>query len=358
MRIYNINPYLCKMNTKDYLITWWWNSILMFLLYDIVWILADHEDFSFLLKEDSTVLWIDFCYCFLFSSYNLVFGTILLKSRLLKIFGNKKVLIFCTTFLFANTVLAFIIENMIDLIWIEIPMHEAWGNAYLIGLISCVQALIVAVEYYCRKLERKYEENRMLEMQLLKMQLNPHFIFNSLSVLTGLIRIDATRAENYVVRLSRIYRHILGHIEIDIVLLEDAFRFLEDYTALLQLRYTNIELIIHDIDCSDNPYILSQSLQVVIENAVKHNSLNRSTKLTITINREKDMLTITNNIIASDYNKNSSNPSHKIGLKNLSQRYLIKFNKKIKIQTSANEFKVYLPIIHLNKHEESFDYRR
>lgn len=218
--------------------------------------------------------------------------------------------------------------------------------------------LIVAVEYYCRKLERKYEENRMLEMQLLKMQLNPHFIFNSLSVLTGLIRIDATRAENYVVRLSRIYRHILGHIEIDIVLLEDAFRFLEDYTALLQLRYTNIELIIHDIDCSDNPYILSQSLQVVIENAVKHNSLNRSTKLTITISREKDMLTITNNIIASDYNKNSSNPSHKIGLKNLSQRYLIKFNKKIKIQTSANEFKVYLPIIHLNKHEESFDYRR
>ena len=114
MRIYNINPYLCKMNTKDYLITWWWNSILMFLLYDIVWILADHEDFSFLLKEDSTVLWIDFCYCFLFSLYNLVFGTILLKSRLLKIFGNKKVLIFCTTFLLANTVLAFIIENMIN----------------------------------------------------------------------------------------------------------------------------------------------------------------------------------------------------------------------------------------------------
>lgn len=337
------------MNLKDYLITWWWNSIFMFLLYDIVWILADHEEFNFLIKEDSTVLWIDFCYCFLFSLYNLAFGTILLKSQVIKAFGHRKILAFCTTFLLANTILAFIIENMLDWIWTEIPTHEAWGNAYLMGLISCMQALIVAVEYYCRKLERKYEENKMLEMQLLKMQLNPHFIFNSLSVLASLIRMDATRAEHYVIRLSRIYRHILGHIEADAVSLEDAFGFLEDYAALLQLRYANIELNIRNMDCGDNPYILSQSLQVVIENAVKHNALNQNTKLTITIGREKDMLVVSNNIIASDYNKDSSTPSHKIGLKNLSQRYLIKFNKEMRIQANANEFKVYLPIVHLNK---------
>lgn len=334
---------------KDYLITWWWNSILMFLLYDIVWILTDHEEFSYLIKEDSTALWVDFCYCLLFSLYNLAFGTILLKSQLIKGFGKKKVLVFCTTFLLANTILAFIIENMIDLAWTEIPAHEAWGNAYLMGLISCMQALIVATEYYCRKLEHKYEENRKLEMQLLKMQLNPHFIFNSLSTLAGLIYIDATRAEHYVVRLSRIYRHILGHIETDTVSLEDAFRFVEDYVSLLQLRYANIELIINDMDFSDNPYILSQSLQVVIENAVKHNALNQNTKLTITIDRDRDQLIVSNNIITSHYNKEPASPSHKIGLNNLSQRYQIRFNKKIRIQNNANEFKVYLPIIHLNK---------
>lgn len=86
------------MKAKDYLITWLWTSLLMYFLYDVVWVLADHEEFNRLLEEGCTILWIDLCYCFLFSIYNLGFGTLLLKSRLLRLFPKKKIPILSAIF--------------------------------------------------------------------------------------------------------------------------------------------------------------------------------------------------------------------------------------------------------------------
>ena len=86
------------MKAKDYLITWLWTSLLMYFLYDVVWVLADHEEFNRLLEEGCTILWIDLCYCFLFSIYNLGFGTLLLKSRLLRLFPKKKIPILSATY--------------------------------------------------------------------------------------------------------------------------------------------------------------------------------------------------------------------------------------------------------------------
>ena len=136
----------------------------MYFLYDVVWVLADHEEFNRLLEEGCTILWIDLCYCFLFSIYNLGFGTLLLKSRLLRFFQKKKILILSAIFLLANTFLAFLVENLIDVLFVDISDREVWGNAYLMGLISSIQALIVVVEYYYKESEQKYEENRQLEM--------------------------------------------------------------------------------------------------------------------------------------------------------------------------------------------------
>ena len=333
------------MRTKEYLKTWWWTAILMYLLYDVVWILADYEEFRLLWEEGGTILWVDFCYCLLFSLYNLCFGTLILKSHFLQLFKHKKIVVFCVIFLLANTALAFLIENLIDVLFVDISDREAWGNAYLMGLISTIQALIVAVEYYYRESEQKYKENRQLELQLLKMQMNPQFMFNSLSVLASLISIDAKRAESYVVRLSRIYRHILGHIESDVVSLEEAFQWLDDYVALLQLRYAHIELVVEPMERNSRDNILSQSLQVLIENAVKHNAPSQTEKLTITISRQENMLVVSNNLITPAHGIKKSIPSHKLGLDNLAKRYLIKFGQEIKIENHADTFTVYLPII-------------
>lgn len=333
------------MKAKDYLITWLWTSLLMYFLYDVVWVLADYEEFNRLLEEGCTILWIDLCYCFLFSIYNLGFGTLLLKSRLLRFFQKKKILILSAIFLLANTFLAFLVENLIDVLFVDISDREVWGNAYLMGLISSIQALIVVVEYYYKESEQKYEENRQLEMKLLKMQMNPHFVFNSLSVLAGLIDIDAKRAEDYVIRLSRIYRHILGHIENDVVSLDEAFQWLDDYMNLLKLRYTNIELQVKPMESRKDEYILSQSLQVLIENAVKHNAMNQHEKLTIVVERKENMLVVSNNIIHPTYKSEHTIPSYKLGLDNLAKRYLMKFGKEISVKHSSESFTIYLPIV-------------
>lgn len=340
-----LSVFLIYMKTKDYWITWLWTAILMYFLYDIVWILADHEEFNNLIEDGCTILWIDLCYCFLFALYNLGFGIMLLRSRFMRFFQRKKVLVFSAFFIIADTFLAFLVENILDVMFVEVSNREVWGNAYLMGLISSIQALIVAVEYFYKESQQKYEENRRLEMQLLKMQMNPHFVFNSLSVLAGLIDIDKKRAENYVIRLSRIYRHILGHIENDVVSLDEAFLWLDDYIALLQIRYANVELVMKPMDKHPNDYILSQSLQVLVENAVKHNALNQNKKLIIVIERKDNMLVVSNNIILPAYKIKQSIPSHKLGLDNLAKRYLIKFGKDIRILHTSESFTVYLPIV-------------
>ena len=142
-----------------------------------------------------------------------------------------------------------------------------------------------------------------------RLQLNPHFIFNSLSVLASLISIDAVKAEHYVVRLSRIHRYILNHFEDDTVSLKEAFELIDDYVALLKLRYTNVELIVKEIQYDSNDYILSQSLQILIENAVKHNAFNLKEKLTIFIDREGHYLTVSNNLIIRNQSQPSKIPS-------------------------------------------------
>lgn len=336
------------MKIKQFLKTWFWTSLLMYFLYDIVWILIDHREFSSLIEEGSTILLIDLCYCFLFSLYNILLCKILLTYPVLTIFKEKKVMAFSVICIVANTFLAVIIEHILERYLLGIMTDEVWGNAYLMGLVSSVQALLLAVEYYHRKSEKRIAENRETEMELLKMQLNPHFIFNSLSVLASLISIDAVKAEHYVVRLSRIYRYILNHFEDDTVSLKAAFELIDDYVALLKLRYTNVELIVKEIHYDCNDYILSQSLQVLVENAVKHNAFKQKEKLTIIIDREDHYLTVSNNLIIREQRQHSKIPSHQLGLTNLTKRYLIKFNEKLVIHKSDQEFKVFVPIIHRN----------
>lgn len=336
------------MKIKQFFKTWFWTSLLMYFLYDLVWILTDHREFRSLIEEESTILLVDLCYCFLFSLYNILLCKILLKYPILTIFKGKKVMAFSIICIMANTFLAAIIEHILENHFLEMRTDEVWGNAYLMGLISAVQALLLAVEYYHRKSEQRIAENRELEMKLLKMQLNPHFIFNSLSVLASLISIDAVKAEHYVVRLSRIYRYILNHFEDDTVSMKEAFELIDDYVALLKLRYTNVELIVKEIQYDSNDYILSQSLQILVENAVKHNAFNQKEKLTIIIGREGHYLTVSNNLIIREQSQPSKIPSHKLGLTNLTKRYLIKFNEKLVINKNDQEFKVFVPIIHRN----------
>lgn len=114
---------------------------------------------------------------------------------------------------------------------------------------------------------------------------------------------------------------------------------------LLKLRYANIELQVKPMERRKDEYILSQSLQVLVENAVKHNAMNQHEKLTIIVERKENMLVVSNNIIHATYKSEQTIPSYKLGLDNLAKRYFVKFGKEISVKQTSELFTVYLPIV-------------
>lgn len=107
---------------------------------------------------------------------------------------------------------------------------------------------------------------------MLKMQLDPHFLFNSLNILIGIVHTSPDDAEKFIIRLSRIYRYIIKSIEQDLVLVNNAINFAVDYVALLNIRFPNkLDFQVDaSLDKNNYDYIPVMALQLLIENAVKH----------------------------------------------------------------------------------------
>ena len=189
----------------------------------------------------------------------------------------------------------------------------------------------------------KGKENLALQKRYLMMQLDPHFVFNSLSSLAGMIGEDSKMAEDYVVKLSHIYRYILQQIDKEYIPLADGTDFIKSYIGLLNMRYDNA-IVLHadDLHGDRDECILSLSLQLIIENAVKHNCPQSSTELHVSIGRQGDMLVIKNNRI---YTNNQSIGSYGIGISNLKQRYRLEGEADPEFIAHKDSFEVRLPII-------------
>lgn len=170
----------------------------------------------------------------------------------------------------------------------------------------------------------KGKENLALQKRYLMMQLDPHFVFNSLSSLAGMIGEDPKMAEDYVVKLSHIYRYILQQID-------------KEY----------ITLVLHadDLYGDRDECILSLSLQLIIENAVKHNCPQSSTELHVSLGRQGDMLVIKNNRIYTNLTNDQSIESYGIGISNLKQRYRLEGEAEPEFIAHKDSFEVRLPII-------------
>lgn len=179
---------------------------------------------------------------------------------------------------------------------------------------------------------------------MLKMQLDPHFIFNCLNILTEIVHTNPDDAEKFIIRLSRIYRYIIKSIEHDMVSISDAIRFVTDYVALLNIRFQNkIDFQVDpSLDQNKCEYIPVMSLQLLIENAVKHNMPDDNRKLAIKVFRKDNSLIVRNSINnAEDFN---SQDSFGLGLKNIYERYRILGAECPQIRNTKSFFEVELPI--------------
>ncbi len=182
------------------------------------------------------------------------------------------------------------------------------------------------------------------EHEKLKNQLHPHFLFNSLTALKSLIRKDPELAESYVVKLSDFLRFSISHNEQNVVPLAEELKFSLTYLEMQKVRFR--QALSYNIDIPDDQLAYASlpvfSLQLTLENAIKHNSLTQEQPLDINIRYvAPDWLLVENNI----REKLSSDPRSGIGLKNLSDRYKLLIQEDIKVLNDTDHFSVYLKII-------------
>ncbi len=188
--------------------------------------------------------------------------------------------------------------------------------------------------------ERLIADNIRIRYEVLKNQVDPHFLFNSLNTLDGLIGMDTDKAHEYVQHLSQVFRYAISNKEI--MFLNEELNFTESYAHLMKIRYgENFQIQYHIDEKYKNWYIMPISLQLLVENAVKHNVISSKYPLIITIDTtSRDTIRVMNTI----QQKKEAEPGAGIGLANLRERYNLLFQKEVSI-TMTDVFCVEIPLI-------------
>jgi LytS/YehU family sensor histidine kinase len=186
------------------------------------------------------------------------------------------------------------------------------------------------------------KERSQAELQALTNEMDPHFIFNSLNTLNHLIVNRPQQAHLFNNKLAQVYKYFLINKTRDLIPLKDEMEFIDNYFFLLQIRHDNkLQLNIDLPEESNHAMIPPCAVQVLIENAIKHNEFTEDNPLFIKISMNGQFIRVTNNSKPKPYAINSTG----IGLKNLSSRYRIITKKNIEIEKARDSFTVKLPLI-------------
>jgi sensor histidine kinase YesM len=239
----------------------------------------------------------------------------------------------------------------------EYDFQTNLNNAYYLILLNfflmvVLEALIYFNESSLAKQEAENLEKELsqIRFEVLKSQINPHFMFNSLNVLSGLIDSDVKKAQQFIDEFSHVYRYVLETIEQPVIKLEKELDFMRSYLFLQQIRYG--EMLSYSV--SIPAHLLKKvlpplSLQVVLENAIKHNIINKSKPLNIAIYNENTFLVVKNNIQP----KISSGNSTGLGLRNLVKRYALISRFVPVFSIENNNYIAKLPLINTESDERT-----
>ena len=192
-----------------------------------------------------------------------------------------------------------------------------------------------------KKARKLKEDNLIFQNETLKNQVNPHFLFNSLNTLSSLVSTHADQAEEYINRLASIYRYILDNSAKDKVLLQAEINFIRDYFDLHKIRGEEKIQLELNVPFADEYAILPVSLQILIENAIKHNMATREKPLVISVELKDNSIEVRNNLQKMVVVQSST----KIGLKNLADRIKLATGKELIITETNTEFIVKVPLL-------------
>lgn len=225
---------------------------------------------------------------------------------------------------------SFIISVLITTLFISLFLH---GRSFLLHWKnSIVEA------------ERLKQAHLFSRFESLKNQVNPHFLFNSLNVLSGLVYKDADLAAKFIKHLADVYRYVLDTRDWEVVPLEKELEVLQAYLFLLHIRFgDNLKVEFHLQDYKQK-MIPPLTLQMLVENAVKHNIASRQQPLFIHITQENDIIVVKNNLQI----KHNEQESNGVGLANIQERYRYITDKLVQIIKNEQLFSVSVPLVSNN----------
>lgn len=231
-----------------------------------------------------------------------------------------------------------------------IPLKLNLIYAWLANLLF---HLLNAIKYYFTEYKTKWMEAEELkrmsaqaELQLVKSQINPHFLFNNLNVLSALVMKNTDEANRFIEEFSKVFRYILNNHDKELVNIRTEMDYIKPYIFLLKKRFAEgLDISVDIPQDRENFYIIPASIQMLIENAIKHNVVSRSRPLHIKVHANgNNTIVVTNNLQLRDSVDNST----KIGLNNIIKRYLLVSGRKVEVFKDENVFTVILPLLSLN----------
>ena len=238
---------------------------------------------------------------------------------------------------------------MFDQSFEDFIANETWqGYSFGLWITLTIVSVFHVIFFYNRYQKNKIKEQKVIagtasaKFDALKNQLDPHFLFNSLNVLTSLIEENPDNAQKFTTSLSKVYRYVLEQKSKELVTVDEELNFARTYMSLLKMRFED-SIIFEIPDKASNPEskVVPLSLQLLLENAVKHNMVTSSKPLHIRIYEDGDHLVVMNNLQPKQIVKKSSG----VGLENIKQRYQILSNRKVHINQREKDFAVAIPML-------------
>ncbi|MCC5916529.1 MAG: histidine kinase [Cryomorphaceae bacterium] len=226
----------------------------------------------------------------------------------------------------------------------EIRMNYVFNFAFALGYFSTLTGYNIFGQLKQAKLEaEKLERARtMAQMESLKNQISPHFLFNSLNALSTLIDKDEDTAVQFVDELAATFRYVTNRKDIELTTLKDELNFIKGYLFLLKIRFRNTLISQISIENEANDLLIPPlTLQLLVENAIKHNIVSKEDPLTIEIFTEKDTLVVRNNL----QKRRQSEPSTGVGLENIINRYQYLSDRKVEIIPTDTYFIAKVPLL-------------
>lgn len=253
------------------------------------------------------------------------------------------------------TVLMIFILRLVDEVLIskisfgDFLKTQTFGSYFQTIITTIIISLIIHVIY----LYKTYQETRLKEQKViagtanarfesLKNQIDPHFLFNSLNVLSSLIEENPDNAQKFTASLSKIYRYVLEQKDKELVSLEEELSFAKTYMNLLKMRFENS--ISYDVVSNveiQEAKVVPLSLQLLLENTIKHNIVSENKPLSIKIYIEKNYLVVENNL----QKKEVLSDRRGVGLQNIVNRYALISERKVLVEQTNEFFKVKIPIL-------------